>query len=132
VAIETLLERYGTLTKELIALIQVDPSLGELLPGGEHHLKVEVVYAAAAEGALHLTDVLTRRTRISIEARDRGLSAAEPTARLMAPLLGWDEERIAWEIDLYRRRVEAEMSSQSMPDDESSNEARTAVSETPR
>ena len=132
VAIETLLERYGTLTKELMALIQVDPSLGELLPGGEHHLKVEVVYAAAAEGALHLTDVLTRRTRISIEARDRGLSAAEPTARLMAPLLGWDEERIAWEIDLYRRRVEAEMSSQSMPDDESSNEVRTAVSETPR
>ena len=48
----------------------------------------------------------------------------------MAPLLGWDEERIRWEIDLYRRRVEAEMSSQTMPDDESSNEVRTAVRET--
>jgi glycerol-3-phosphate dehydrogenase len=129
-AIETLLERYGTLTKELIALIEVDPSLGELLPGGEQHLKVEIVYAAAAEGALHLTDALTRRTRISIEARDRGLSAAEPAARLMAPILGWDEERIAYEIDLYRRRVEAEMSSQTMPDDASSNEARSAVRET--
>ncbi|MGA8045762.1 MAG: glycerol-3-phosphate dehydrogenase/oxidase [Dermatophilaceae bacterium] len=130
VAIENLLERYGTLTKELIALIQADPSLGERLPGGEEHLKVELVYAAASEGALHLTDALTRRTRISIEARDRGLSAAEPAARLMAPLLGWDEERIQWEIDLYRRRVEAEMSSQTMPDDESSNEVRTTVRET--
>jgi glycerol-3-phosphate dehydrogenase len=129
-AVENLLERYGTLTKELIALIQADPSLGERLPGGEEHLKVELVYAAASEGALHLTDALTRRTRISIEAPDRGLSAAEPAARLMAPLLGWDEERIAWEIDLYRRRVEAEMSSQTMPDDESSNEVRTAVRET--
>src|SRR5690606_7722403 len=77
-AIENLLERYGTLTKELLALVAVDPSLGELLPGGEEHLKVEIVYAAAAEGALHLTDALTRRTRISIEARDRGLSTAEP------------------------------------------------------
>lgn len=129
-AIENLLERYGTLTKELLTLIAVDPSLGEPLSGGEEHLKVEIVYAAAAEGALHLTDALTRRTRISIEARDRGLSAAEPAARLMAPILGWDEERIGYEIDLYRRRVEAEMSSQTMPDDESSNEARLVVRET--
>lgn len=129
-AIENLLERYGTLTKELLALIAVDPSLAEPLPGGEDHLKVEIVYAAAAEGALHLTDALTRRTRISIEARDRGRAAAEPAARLMAPLLGWDEERVGYEIDLYRRRVEAEMSSQRMPDDESSNEARSAVRET--
>lgn len=128
--IEYLLERYGTLTKELLALIAVDPDLGERLPGGEEHLKVEIVYAAACEGALHLTDALTRRTRISIEARDRGLSAAEPAARLMAPILGWDEDRIQAEIDLYRRRVEAEMSSQTMPDDESSNLARSAVRET--
>lgn len=128
--IENLLERYGTLTKELLALIAIDSSLGEPLPGGAEHLKVEVVYAAAAEGALHLTDVLTRRTRISIEARDRGLSAAEPAARLMAPILGWDEQRIAEEVDLYRRRVEAEMSSQTMPDDESSNEARRVFRET--
>lgn len=128
--IENLLERYGTLVKELLALIAVDPSLGELLPGGESHLKAEIVYAAASEGALHLTDALTRRTRISIEARDRGLSAAEPAARLMAPILGWDEERVQYEIDLYRRRVEAEMSSQTMPDDESSNQARSAVRET--
>ena len=33
---------------------------------GEEHLKVEVVYAAASEGALFLTDILARRTRISI------------------------------------------------------------------
>ncbi|NLX00083.1 MAG: glycerol-3-phosphate dehydrogenase/oxidase [Actinomycetales bacterium] len=129
-AIENLLERYGTLTTELLALIAVDPTLGEVLPGGEEHLKVEIVYAAAAEGALHLTDALTRRTRISIEARDRGLTAAEPAARLMAPILGWDEDRISYEIDLYRRRVEAEMSSQTMPDDESSHLARSAVRET--
>lgn len=96
----------------------------------EEHLKVEIVYAASSEGALHLTDALTRRTRISIEARDRGLTAAEPAARLMAPILGWDEARIQEEIELYRRRVAAEMTSQLMPDDVSSNQVRSSVRET--
>ena len=117
--IETLLERYGTLTKELITLINAHPELGELLPGGETHLKAEIVFAAATEGAVHLTDILTRRTRISIEARDRGLTAAPHAAALAAPILGWDDARVAEEIDIYHRRVEAEMSSQTMPDDES-------------
>ncbi|MBP6997047.1 MAG: glycerol-3-phosphate dehydrogenase/oxidase [Phycicoccus sp.] len=129
-AIDYLLERYGTLVGELLALIAVDPSLGEQLPGGEEHLKVEIVYAASSEGALHLTDALTRRTRISIEARDRGLTAAEPAARLMAPILGWDEARIQEEIELYQRRVAAEMTSQLMPDDVSSNQVRSSVRET--
>jgi glycerol-3-phosphate dehydrogenase len=122
--VETLLERYGTLTMEIIALINADPRLGELLPGGETHLKVEIVYAAATEGAMHLTDLLTRRTRISIEARDRGLSAAPHAAALAAPILGWDAARVAAEIDIYHRRVEAEMSSQTMPDDLSAAQAR--------
>ncbi|KGN33636.1 FAD-dependent oxidoreductase [Knoellia sinensis KCTC 19936] len=122
--VETLLERYGTLTKELIALINAQPELGELLPGGETHLKAEIVYAAATEGAVHLTDILTRRTRISIEARDRGIIAAPHAAALAAPILGWDDARVAQELDIYHRRVEAEMSSQTMPDDESAAEAR--------
>ncbi|MFC7487683.1 glycerol-3-phosphate dehydrogenase/oxidase [Knoellia sp. CPCC 206453] len=122
--VETLLERYGTLTKEIIALINAQPELGELLPGGETHLKAEIAYAAATEGAMHLTDILARRTRISIEARDRGLSAAPHAAALAAPILGWDEARVAQEIDIYHRRVEAEMSSQTMPDDESADQAR--------
>ncbi len=122
--IETLLERYGTLTKEIIALINAQPELGELLPGGETHLKAEIVYAAATEGAMHLTDILARRTRISIEARDRGLTAAPHAAALAAPILGWDDARVAEEIDIYHRRVEAEMSSQTMPDDESADQAR--------
>ncbi|MFW5472230.1 glycerol-3-phosphate dehydrogenase/oxidase [Knoellia sp. CPCC 206450] len=122
--VETLLERYGTLTKEILVLINARPELGVLLPGGETHLKAEVVYAAATEGAMHLTDILTRRTRISIEARDRGLSAAPHAAALAAPILGWDATRVANEIDIYHRRVEAEMSSQTMPDDESADQAR--------
>ena len=100
------------------------PELGELLPGGEDHLKVEIVYAAASEGALYLTDILTRRTRISIEARDRGIEAAPHAAALAAPILGWDDAEIARQIDVYQRRVEAEFTSQTMPDDASAQSAR--------
>jgi glycerol-3-phosphate dehydrogenase len=122
--VEHLLRRYGTLTHELLALMAEQPELREPLPGMEDYLKAEVVYAASHEGALHLTDVLTRRTRISIEAWDRGISAAPEAAALMAPVLGWDEARTKEEIEIYLGRVEAERVCQTMPDDASADEAR--------
>jgi glycerol-3-phosphate dehydrogenase len=122
--VEHLLRRYGTLTHELLALMAEQPELREPLPGMEDYLKAEVVYAASHEGALHLTDVLTRRTRISIEAWDRGISAAPEAAALMAPVLGWDEARTKEEVEIYLGRVEAERVSQTMPDDASADEAR--------
>jgi glycerol-3-phosphate dehydrogenase len=115
--IEHLLHRQGSLVHDLLALVAAEPELGQPLEGTEDYLQAEVVYAASHEGARHLDDVLARRTRISIETWDRGLQAAEPAARLMARVLGWDDERIATEVDFYRRRVEAERKSQEQPDD---------------
>ena len=109
--IEHLLNRYGTMTDELLDLIRSDPELGEPLPGADDYIGAEVVYAASHEGALHLDDVLARRTRISIEAWDRGVSAAPVAAKLMARVLGWDEEREALEVERYLQRVEAERAS---------------------
>ena len=106
--VEHLLRRYGSLTSQLLDLVRERPELGEPLEGAEDHLKAEVVYAASNEGALHLTDVLTRRTRISIEAWDRGATAAPAAAALVAPVLGWDDERTKEEVDIYLGRVEAE------------------------
>jgi glycerol-3-phosphate dehydrogenase len=122
--LENLLQRYGAMTQQVLDLIAERPELKAPLEGAEDHLKAEVVYAASHEGALHLTDVLTRRTRISIEAWDRGVSAAAPAADLVAPVLGWDEDRKQAEIEIYLGRVEAERVSQTMPDDASADEAR--------
>lgn len=120
-----LLDRYGSLVEDLFELMADRPELAEPLAGAEEYLAVEVVYAARAEGALHLNDVLTRRTRISIETLDRGLEAAEPAARLMAAELGWDEERTSSEVAHYLRRVQAEIESQQMTDDERADAERT-------
>ncbi|MCU1419094.1 glycerol-3-phosphate dehydrogenase/oxidase [Mycetocola sp.] len=124
VRIEHLLNRYGVLTDELLDLIRERPELNDALPGADDYIGAEVVYAASHEGALHLEDALARRTRISIEAWDRGVSAAPVAARLMAGVLGWDEERTQHEIATYLKRVAAERASQEQPDDESADRIR--------
>jgi glycerol-3-phosphate dehydrogenase len=124
VRIEHLLNRYGVMTDEILDLIQARPELQEPLPGADDYIAAEVVYAATHEGALHLEDVLARRTRISIEAWDRGVSAAPVVASLMAGVLGWDTAREEREVALYLKRVEAERASQLEPDDESADRVR--------
>ena len=115
--IEHLLGRYGSLYTDLLDMIAERPELGEPLPGAPEYLKAEAVYAASHEGALHIDDVLTRRTRISIEVPDRGEVAAAAVAELIGPVLGWTPEHAADEIDHYRLRVKAERESQEQPDD---------------
>jgi glycerol-3-phosphate dehydrogenase len=123
-AVAHLLQRYGTLTHDLIDLIARDPALGLSLPGAPGYLQVEVVYAALAEGALHLDDVLTRRLRVSIEVPDRGAEAAAHAAQLMGPVLGWSANTLASEVAHYLARVAAERDSQRAEDDVSADAAR--------
>jgi len=82
------------------------------------------VHAVTAEGALHLDDVLTRRTRVSIETAHRGVESAPEVAALMAGPLGWDDGQQAREVEHYRARVAAERESQRMPDDRTADAAR--------
>lgn len=125
--IEHLLNRYGSMTTEVLEIIAGDASLAEPLPGADDYLKAEVVYAATHEGALHVNDVLTRRTRISIESWDRGVSAAPVVAQLMAGILGWSDEQRENEVKHYVARVDAERLSQEQPDDETADAARLGV-----
>jgi glycerol-3-phosphate dehydrogenase len=122
--IDHLLARYGGLVDELLALVAGRPELGLPLPGAEDYLGAEVVHAVSHEGARHLDDVLTRRTRISIETFDRGIGSARAAAELMAAELGWDQARLDDEVDHYLRRVEAERQSQRELTDQEADEAR--------
>ena len=75
-----------------------DPSLGRPLPGAPEVLAAEVVHAVTAEGALHLGDVLTRRTTLSRSTPDGGAGSAAAMAALMAGPLDWDATRTAREV----------------------------------
>lgn len=122
--VEHLLDRYGSLIEEILTLIEEDPALAEPLASAEEYLKAEAVYAASHEGALHLDDILARRTRISIETPDRGVAAAQEVADLVAASLGWDTATADREVEHYRARVKAELESQEQPDDHTADAAR--------
>ncbi|MCP2260455.1 glycerol-3-phosphate dehydrogenase [Streptoalloteichus tenebrarius] len=124
-----LLDRYGSLVHEVLALAAERPELLKPIPAAPDYLQVEVAYAASHEGALHLEDVLTRRTRISIEYPHRGIDCAEAVARLMGEVLGWDDGTVAREVEVYTARVEAERDSQTQPDDQAADARRSAAPE---
>jgi glycerol-3-phosphate dehydrogenase len=105
---EHLAERYGSLSADVLALGDADPTLTEPLVPGLPYRKAEAVYAVRAEMATTLDDVLSRRTRARLLARDATARAAEDVARLLAPELGWDEARIAAEVEGYRTSIVAE------------------------
>ena len=125
--VEALLNRYGSLVEEIFALTGEDPSLSEPVPGAEEYLKVELLYGAAHEGALHLDDLLARRTRISIETKDRGVTCARPVAEIVARALGWDSERVDDEVQAWEARVTAERESQTETEDQEANAERLAA-----
>ncbi|WP_280417189.1 glycerol-3-phosphate dehydrogenase/oxidase [Nocardia carnea] len=127
--VKHLLDRYGSLIDEVMAFAADRPELRQPIAAAPSYLKVEAVYAAAAEGALHLDDVLARRTRISIEYPHRGADCAEEVAGLMAGVLGWDEAETSREVRTYLARVDAEVRSQTQPDDASADALRVAAPE---
>jgi glycerol-3-phosphate dehydrogenase len=122
--VEHLLHRYGAALDEVVALVAERPELAEPLPGAEEYLAAEAVYAASSEGALHLDDVLVRRTRIAMEAADRGVAAADPVSRHLAAVLGWTEDQRLAEVEAYRSRVQAERAAETQPDDQSAAQTR--------
>jgi glycerol-3-phosphate dehydrogenase len=126
-AVDHLLERYGALALVLLDAVAERPELAEPIAGAPAYLAVEAWYAVVAEGALHLDDVLTRRTRISIETVDRGRAAAEPVAKAMGDLLGWSGREVRREAAHYLERLDAELRAGREPDDEAADAARSPV-----
>jgi glycerol-3-phosphate dehydrogenase len=127
--VEHLLGRYGSLLAEVLALGDEDPSLLQPVPAAQEYLRAELRYAATHEAALHLDDILARRTRMSIETKHRGVDAAQETADLVRDVLGWDDEQVRAEVDSYTQRVAAERRSQELGDDAASDAARREAPE---
>ena len=123
-----LLGRYGSLLGELLQIIDERPDLGHPLEHARTYLRGEIVYAARAEGAMHLGDVLERRTRLFYEVRDRGVESLEEVIDLLSSELGWDEQRRRYEEKAYRSYVDAQLSAeQSATDAEAAHALQSAL-----
>lgn len=102
-----LLGRYGDALDDLVGLLDERPELGLPLTNAPEYLAAEVVYAARFEGALHLDDVLMRRTRISAQFRRGGQDVAQEVAEILGAELGWSRGEQDGELAAYTARFGA-------------------------
>ncbi|MBM3672996.1 MAG: glycerol-3-phosphate dehydrogenase/oxidase [Actinobacteria bacterium] len=108
--------RFGTEAAAIHDLVQGDAELGEALVPGLPYLRAEAIHAVRHEMAHTLDDVLSRRTRARLLARDGSAAVAEAVAELIAPELGWDGDEIARQVDAYRASVKHERDSAGLPE----------------
>jgi glycerol-3-phosphate dehydrogenase len=108
--------RYGAEARLVEEILDEDPTLGELLVPGLPYLRAEAVHAVRHEMARTLDDVLARRTRARLLARDDSAAAADDVAELMAPELGWDDAERARQVKEYRAAVAAERDAADLPE----------------
>lgn len=101
-----LYNQYGMGAKAILEKIKEQPDLG--IPFIENHpfIPAEIHYILEHEMAIHLFDVLRRRTEIFMKVRhDHQQIIAEKIANLMAPVLGWDESQKSSEIRSYLEHI---------------------------
>jgi len=106
--LDHLLGRYGGEAPGVLALVNEDRRLGDALVPGLPYLAAEAIFAVREEMATTLADILARRTRAQLRARDATAVAAEAVARLVAPELGWDEDEIGRQVATFRSATDRE------------------------
>jgi glycerol-3-phosphate dehydrogenase len=89
---------YGTGSEAVFRIASEDPTLGRPVAEGSPVIAAQIVHGARAEMALHLDDVVFRRTDLGFTS---GLSRAdlEACAKLMGREAGWGADRQRSEID---------------------------------
>jgi glycerol-3-phosphate dehydrogenase len=112
--------RYGTEMASILDLAaagtEAHRDLSEALVPGLPYLRAEAVHAARHEMARTLDDVLSRRTRARLLARDASVAAAESVAALLAPELGWDGAETSRQVEAYRAAIQHERASGNLPE----------------
>ena len=105
--------RYGHAAQFVLRLAEAAPELGERISPELPDIVAEAPFAAAHEQARSLGDVLLRRTRLglldarALTAAGRGAARGSSPRRWRAEL-GWDDARIARELDDWRELARAE------------------------
>jgi glycerol-3-phosphate dehydrogenase len=99
------LQVYGS-DAEAIWTLAEDPKLAVQLHPDLPYIAAEVVWAARAEMARTVEDVLARHTRALFLNAAAAIAMAEPVAKLMAAELGLDEAWVAAQVKEFRTLAE--------------------------
>lgn len=95
------LEVYGSDAAEIRSIAEQNPDLGKPLHSALPYVGAEVVWAARAEMARTVEDVLSRRTRALFLNAHAAMQMAEPVARLLARELGHDDNWVASQLQEF-------------------------------
>lgn len=94
-------ERYGTEARFVSDLMQARPELMQPVVEGLPYTGAEVVYAVRHELARDVDDVLSRRTRARLMARDASARAAAKVGALIGEELGLSKAEIDRQVAAY-------------------------------
>jgi glycerol-3-phosphate dehydrogenase len=96
-----LLKVYGARATQVLRLAQSDAELSRVISEETGSIGAEVVHAFREELAETLADCLMRRTMVGLNG-SVGLDAVEKAAHVAQKFLGWDDGRVASEVEDYR------------------------------
>jgi glycerol-3-phosphate dehydrogenase len=111
-----LADRYGVDARTVLAIAEGDAGLAEPLVPGLPYLRAEAVFAVRYEMARSVDDVLSRRTRARLLARDDSARAATAVAALIGPLLGWSTSEQHRQAGVYEALVATERNVPHLPE----------------
>ncbi|MDN8600935.1 glycerol-3-phosphate dehydrogenase/oxidase [Citrobacter sp. S2-9] len=103
-------ERYGTEAHFVSDIIQSDPRLLTPIVEGLPYTEAEVVYAVRHELASTVDDVLSRRIRARLMARDASANAAGRVGEILQKELKLQPEQVAEQVASYRAAIKHEKS----------------------
>jgi glycerol-3-phosphate dehydrogenase len=122
-----LLHRYGADIRDIVAICETDASMAVPLTAAAAYLRAEIAYAITHEGALHLDDIMLRRTRMGFEYEDHALAALDEVSAIAAAHLGWTARQRQAEVDAYRDAAAADTAAALEPDDANASRIRSAA-----
>lgn len=98
-------ERYGTEARFVTDILVEDPALDTPIVEGLPYLEAEVVYSARYEMARSVDDILSRRTRSRIMARDASAASAARVGELLMKELDLPATEIEAQVAAYRSQT---------------------------
>ena len=91
-------------------LMQQDPALMAPLVAGLPYTEAEALYAVRHELAATVEDVLSRRMRARLMARDASALAAARVGQILQAELGLSDTEVARQVNGYRTAIQHEKS----------------------
>ncbi|MBI2755857.1 MAG: glycerol-3-phosphate dehydrogenase [Chloroflexi bacterium] len=95
---------YGSLSQEVLDLVEADRSLGQRLVPSHPAIRAQVVRAVQHEWAVTFGDVLLRRLTVGLEA-DQGLASLDAFAQQVGEIAGWDAAECEAQATAYRAEL---------------------------